>query len=442
MGGITISRNVQAGCLPSCPCASCCNKVGPASKGCTHVSTNQTGIPSDSSTTIGHITQEFNDHREWMVNEFLKGKEKGTPLGVFKALQLMTIELTSIGMQYVNAVGMYFDAAHQLETQRLFQVLTAQAHKDYQPSEELCDFGSSTKSLAPSRKIADLTSVALTTHSLDRQLLAKNSIAHDGIESDDPIRLVSFIKNFCDKKDDGGNLSLLCTKSENKKLLFNRDIDFTRSISAPLTLDVDLTTTDSTPTDDEQSLFALMDNLFSHEILPQINQNKLVTTDDTKLSVAGYEAILDQRALTAKRSVAINSIASIAALKSKGDSGTQPFLYAIIKEMGGSAMAKAEIEELLGEEPSYHAQMEVLTKLIYQNPNFYTDLLDKPTNVARKEVALQAADLMQKRDTYRSLLRSEAVIATMLETALMEEQDFVLNKLNAAAKDTGRGAKR
>jgi hypothetical protein len=49
---------------------------------------------------------------------------------------------------------------------------------------------------------------------------------------------------------------------------------------------------------------------------------------------------------------------------------------------------------------------------------------------------------MQKRDTYRSLLRSEAVIATMLETALMEEQDVVFNKLNAAVKDTGRGAKR
>ena len=84
--------------------------------------------------------------------------------------------------------------------------------------------------------------------------------------------------------------------------------------------------------------------------------------------------------------------------------------------------------------------MEVLTKMIYQNPNFYTELLDKPANVALKEVALQAADLMQKRDTYRSLLRSEAIIATMLETALMEEQDYFVNNLAQSTKDTGRKA--
>ncbi len=220
--------------------------------------------------------------------------------------------------------------------------------------------------------------------------------------------------------------------------MFNRDIDFTKSIAAPLTLDLDLKTSGGTPTNDEKSLFALMDNLFAHDTFPQIAQDKLVTQDDTKLSIKGYEAVLDQRALMAKRSVAVNSVASIAALKSKGDAGTKPFLYAILKEMGGKNMDVEEMKELLGEHPSYNAQMEILTKVIYQNPNFYTELLDKPANVARKEVTLQAADLMQKRDTYRSLLRSEAVIATVLETALMGEQDHVVNNLRAVLKDTGR----
>ena len=203
-----------------------------------------------------------------------------------------------------------------------------------------------------------------------------------------------------------------------------------------MTLDIDLT--DSSVSNDEKSFFALMNNLFSHETFPKITQNKLVSEDNSELSIEGYEAILAQRALMAKRSVAINSIARIGALKSKGDDQSEPFLYAIMEELGGTSMSNVQIENYLGDHPSYYAQMEVLTKKLYQNPNFYAELMDKPANVVRKDVSLQAAELMQKRDIYRSLLRSEAIIATMLETALTEEQDFVVNNLNQALRDTGR----
>ena len=37
-----------------------------------------------------------------------------------------------------------------------------------------------------------------------------------------------------------------------------------------------------------------MNNLFGHEVLSIVNQNKLVTDDNKKLSINGYEAILDQ----------------------------------------------------------------------------------------------------------------------------------------------------
>lgn len=388
-----------------------------------------------------YITDEFNTHREWMRDQFFRNNEKNRALGVIKTLKLMTTELSTIGMQYVSIVGMYFDAKHQLETQRLFQTLTAKAHKDYHPTEGLCDFGTSIRSLASSNKTSELTRLALSNGAIDRQTLAKNTTSFNGIESDKPNRLVDFIKYFCNKSDNGSNLGLLCTKSTNTKILFNRDIDFTKTVFAPLTLDLDLKTPSGTPTNDERSLFALMNNLFGHDILPKISEDKLVNESNDKLSIQGYEAILDQRALLAKRSVAINSIASIAALKSKGDIESRPFLYAIIEEMGSTSMDIEEIKKFLGENPSYHAQMEVLTKILYQNPDFYTELMDKPTNVVRKEVAIQAAELMQKRDTYRSLLRSEAVIATMLETALMEEQDHVVNTLNAVMKDTGRGVR-
>ncbi|MAZ76819.1 MAG: hypothetical protein CMH31_05905 [Micavibrio sp.] len=437
-GGITtVPKTVQAThCCPTCPCTSCCSFVGQTSSACTCTSSNQTGTVGDPATTLGHITQQFVEHKEWFIDDFLKGATPGAPMGVFKALQLMTTEISAIAMQNVHIIGQYFDAKHQLETQRLFQTLTAKAHKDYHPSEGLCEFGSTIRSLAPSNRISKITSNALARHSLDRQSLANNSLSIEGIESDKPSRLAAFIKDFCDQNDNGENLGLLCTYSNNNKLLFNRDIDFTKTIAYPLTLDIDRSGSTSTaPTDDEKSLFAFMNNVFSHEAFPKVTQNKLLNRDNTELSVQGYEAILDQRALMAKRSVAVNSIASIAALKSKGNDESQPFIYAVLREMGGSSMSVDEIQQLLGDKPSYYAQMEVLTKIAYQNPNFYTELLDKPANIVRKEVALQAADLMQKRDIYRSLLRTEAVIATMLETALLEEQEFVKNKVNRVTEE-------
>src|SRR5690606_22562062 len=111
----------------------------------------------------------------------------------------------------------------------------------------------------------------------------------------------------------------------------------------------------------------------------------------------------------------------------------QPYLYALVKEMG--ITDENELKKYLGERPSYYAQMEVLTKKLYQNPNFYTELYDKPANVERKNVSMKALELMQKRDIYRSILRSEAILSVMLETALADEQSRVDNEINALPED-------
>ena len=76
--------------------------------------------------------------------------------------------------------------------------------------------------------------------------------------------------------------------------------------------------------------------------------------------------------------------------------------------------------------------MEVLTKKIYQNPDFYTNLYDKPANVERKGVALQAIGLMQKFDLFKSYLRNEASLSILLELAVMDLQEEVENEINQA----------
>ena len=131
---------------------------------------------------------------------------------------------------------------------------------------------------------------------------------------------------------------------------------------------------------------------------------------------------MDLRSIAAKRSVAQNSFSAIVAERTSGDKEVAPFLKKLVSELD---IPDKDVEAILGKNPSYFAQMEVLTKDIYQNPVFYTELYDKSANVLRKSATIRAITLMQERDLYESQLRSEMVLAVMLETMLREEHNRV-----------------
>lgn len=430
------------GCLPT-QCGCCAGVIGRCQTHCICVSTAETGTSDKPKTTTGHVTDEFSKHRKWMVDLFFNDEKPNDPPGLRAAMKLMTSQLTALSIQKVQIIGTFFDAKHQMETQRIFQQLTAEAHRDYHPNEELCEFGTVTRSLSASGRNSDLTAAGLSRRSVERQVHSKNNVSAGGIISDQESRLTQFVKKYCDKKDNLKDLDLLCAKGGSDATLFNKDISYTSTIDAPLTLDLDFSKNDTATTEDEHAIFALMANLFAHDLFQVVAAKNLVTLDGKDPSFEGAaKAYLDARALMAKRSVATNSIASIAALKTKGDAESQPFIYALLKEMGNNKMTATEIKKLIGDKPSYYAQMEILTKKLYQSPEFYANLYDKPANVLRKDVAVQAATLMQKRDLYRSYLRSEMVLAVILESALIEEQDRVVNEINKARKsEKGRKIK-
>lgn len=405
----------------SCSWCGCNNEIESCQNTCIGVSNKETGSPNDKNTTIGHITNEFKKHQVWMTDFFVGNTDKNKSAGLLAAMQLMTAQLTNNAMMQVQAIGKFFDAKHQLETQRLFQILTLKAHKDYHPSEELCEVGTLSKSLSSSNRNTNTTSQLIAKQATDRQVLAKDKTAYNGVASDSNNRLVNFIKNFCNKNDNNGNLNLLCLKGNPKPTQVNRDIDYASTVGSATTLDIDFQN-NAIRTDDEKAIIALSQNLFAHRVLPFISSNKLVLRDGTPSVKGAKNAYLNARAVMAKRSVAVNSFSSIAALKTKGNANAAPFIYSLLKEMGGDDLTALEIQNEIGARPSYDAQMDVLTKKLYQRPEFYSELYDKPANVMRKNVALQAATLMQKRDLYQSYLRSEMTLAVMLETLLVKEQ--------------------
>ena len=371
-----------------------------------------------------HVGDEFEAFQEWMTTDIFED-------GILPAMMMMTEQLSTIAIHQVEIIGMFLDAKHQLETQRLIQELTAQAHKDYHPSEGLCVVGTNTRSLAASDRAVEYNTIVISNRTMQRQQLAGDVLSATGRDSDRLSRLDQFRDVYCDVNDNGFGLLLLCQDSGPAERQ-NKDIDFTSTIETPLTLDLDFAAEAGANTADEEDVFALAANLFANEVPPQIPESFLSDADGNPIP-QGAEAYMDLRSVMAKRSVAQNSFASITAQKSAGAQEVQPFMYAMLEDMG---LPEEEIVEILGERPSYFAQMEMLTKKMYQHPNFYSELYDKPVNVRRKLVAMQAIDLMQKRDSFRSLLRSEAVLSVLLEMAVMEEQDRVRNEMNGL-EETG-----
>ncbi len=388
-----------------------CGKLCVQSGGCTACATE---IPKHHIGIRTNIKTEFEKHEAWIISTFWTEH-------IAPALMLMAEQLSVIGMQQIQVVGALLDAKHQLETQRLFEQMQARAHKDYHPSEGMCTFGTNIRSLAASERRSDLAQVAFSQRMMQRQTLSGDGVTVEKQDSDSRSRLKQFIETYCDKADNGNGLENLCKKGSPEAARKNIDVDYTRNIESKLTLDIDFLADGKTK--DEEDMFALATNLYSSNVVPQILPEMLGNGSD-KIREDAAGRYLDLRSIFAKRSVAQNSFAALTSMRASGSPDVAPFMKRVIADLG---VPDAEIDKFLGQNPSYFAQMEVLTKKIYQNPTFYTELYDKPANVERKGAALQAIGLMQDRDLYNSLLRSEAVLSVLLETMLIKEQAKIIS---------------
>lgn len=335
------------------------------------------------------------------------------------SLMLMTEQLSAVAMQQIFAIGTFFDAKMQLETQRTHQQLKAEAVKDYHPSDQMCRIGTYVRSLAKSETKSRADHYALNEILMSRAMSAAGTSTVKGYSSYAPARLEQFRRAYCDPKDNNEGLLTLCLNTAgidptdsgaSDKTRFNKDIDFMRTAAFPKTIDVDFQDGENAP--DEEDIIALAQNLYWPEPLEFGEPKPLAENELGFLKAQRYIAL---------NSLAHNSFASYISSKSRAASPSDSdepgwmFMKALMREFG---IPDTEIEQLLGEQPSYYAQMDVLAKKIYQSPNFYTNLYDKPTNVERISVALDAIKLMQMRDQYDSTLRREMLTSGMLETEL------------------------
>lgn len=366
-----------------------------------------------------------------------------------RALMLMTEQLSAVMMQQVLSIGQFFDAKLQLEAQRTHQELKAEAVKDYHPSEQMCRVGSYVRSLADTEQKASADKLALNDVLMERykgQDFNSAQTAQIDIET----RLKKFREVYCNPKDNNNVLGYMCEHNQDDDLSnstefaappggiggqydtltfaggvnatvtrINKDIDYTRTMDFPQTLDVDFN--DGAPANDEEDIIALAKNLYW--------PNPISYPADKSLQKKEQGYLSTQRVIALK-SLAHNSFTNIASLKARavtppaGGPAIEPgwtFMKTMIRDFG---ITDAEVEQMIGVQPSYWAQMDVLTKKIYQDPDFYTNLYDKPVNVDRISVTLDAIKLMQMRDYFSSVQRREMLSSALLETELVRGNHY------------------
>lgn len=344
------------------------------------------------------------------------------------AFKQMTEQLSLFMFYQTAMVGTLFDGKQQMEAQLLMQQLKAEAHRDYQPSVQICRIGTNVRSLAASEALAAENSYIVSKMLMDREMLTNDSSASGGITMDKPTRLAQFKEIYCDPEDGYGALVDICpaktTTAARDRL--NKDVNFRKTLSNPLTLDAQFN--DSTLTNDEIDVLALGKNLFAHDLLEVIAPQYIEQE-------AAMDDIMDMRSIQAMRSVIWNSYGHQVGMKTQGSGAAADYVKKLLEEMGADAN---ETDIILTSNPSYYAQMEFLTKKFYQGPEFFTNLYDKPANVQRMRAALKAIQLMQDRDRFEASLRREMLISLLLEDQLRDEQKRVTNDYY---REVSRGVK-
>lgn len=395
-----------------CPCGKTCK---PKVEQCAN---NQCICQSDKETekTIPHITDEFIQHREWLIKIVWEAH-------LLPAMMLMTEQISTMALHQTLMIGSFFDAKHQMESQQLLAELQAEAHKNYHPSEGMCEFGTNTRSIAASDRKSQITQIALSARASQRQLLSGDIISVGGSPDDLRSRLDQLQNRYCNPADMGGGFADFCQGTDPS--LYNDDINYTAKVDNEKTLEIDFT--DNIVTEDEEAVLALSANIYGHITMPRIPPSVMSDENgDITGRTRGAYTFMKLRSLAAKRSVAQSALAAQVGMRSQGEDSVKPYMEAILKEMG---LQQGDIDVILRDKPSYYAQMELLTKKLYQRPNFYSNLYDKPVNVDRKTASMMALGIMQRRDMYESQLRSEMITAVFLEQKLKPLEELYSNEV-------------
>jgi hypothetical protein len=407
-------------------------------------------IQSQTQKTEVYIAQQMQIHREQFIIEWYFKQH------ILAAMQYMSEQLTGASMHQMQIIGSFFDAKEQMERLRDQQEMRAIAFKNFTPSLGVCEIGTMVRSLANAHRASEVNALVISQRQEQRGRNIGGLAVADGKNADINARIRQFSDRFCDIRESNNGLGTICVgqnanpnannpgQSSPDHTLWDKDIDYARVIDNPSNIMVNFANPGGailiaggnefgdSEAQNETDVMAISNNLFGTDPFSFLSDSMFVPE-----LTENRTTFLETRGILAKRSVAENSFNAIVGMKSQSENAnnnaevrkTANYMKVIYKELGVDAAA--DQQALMTDAPSYYAQMEMLTKKLYERPEFYTNLYDKPANIDRKEVALRAIGLMQHMDMFKSQLRAEATLSVILETGLVEEQRALNDRIRA-----------
>lgn len=390
-------------------------------------------ICCDMGTTYSYIQNAFSQYRSnFIMNSYYKNQfEK-------QGLMPMADSLRNQIITSAMMIGAFLDGTSTNAALANVQSLNANTMRDYQVSDSICKFGTLSRSLAATEAKANTQQLVMSEIGLARNLGTQFSSAATGRGRDNNSRLYSFVERYCDTRDNNRGLSSICKALTDplatRDVEYNRDVDFTRTLDDKKTLNINFT--DNTLTRDETAVISLGSFLYGHRLDTKRISPSII--NEAHGSIERYALV---RSIVARRAAAQNSFNAMVAMKSGGSGASKTYMQSVLSNLG---MSSSEISKYLtgkylgsspkagyddAKEPSYYAQMDILTKRLYQDPAFYANLMDTKANVKRISASLDALDLAQTRDIYKSTTRSEMLMAVLLELEARKRDDNVAKNL-------------
>lgn len=372
-------------------------------------STNSTG---NCLSTIDNLKLYLDVHRRGGggQNSFLFGPYWSNY--VQPGLQRYLSKIVQTDIKQTGVQGSFLQAQTHNRALSALQEGAAAAGVTYAPSEALCRYGTLTQSLAADDIGTRTAQIAIARGGMKRDIGTRGTSSAAGNAEDVKMRMEEYIMETCGKNPEDLEM---CGKNPQRRFpnvardtRTHADVNYTRTIEGNSTIEADYVDKavggDITPA--EHSVRLLSYNLYGNKLISGRPTEKEMKTS------AGQNKFLMNRSVSSARSVAQNSFAAIAGMKSRGNGKNNEFLKALLIQMG---IDPDKSKGYLSDQPSYYAQMDVLTKKLYQEPSFYVSLMEGKTNVARQSSAMEGIEVMQDRDIYNSMRRSEMLLAILVQ---------------------------
>ncbi|MAQ70800.1 MAG: hypothetical protein CL565_01260 [Alphaproteobacteria bacterium] len=327
------------------------------------------------------------------------------------ALMGMTEQLSSGQMKQVETQASFTDSHNTTDVEIAANQQVADASEEMRPSEGLCERQTAASGLVSSDVKMRAAAESISQQNLTSTLNLPGTVGAQGpgVRGERNLWQIQTIYQPGESMNGAVGEATGVTPDDGTRIYGDLFPNFYTQDTYP---NVDFS--DDVTTDEETDLLAFYENICQTTSLP--NPSPVLLRDPQQQDI-----LRDINDIAAVQGLACYSVSSQAALYQEGSGESADFIRAILAQGGG--IDEDEMESIMGpnNRPSFMAQMKVLTHYMNNGAGQAAENVNHPADLQRKVVLQDAANLMLKYETYKTLKQTAANLVMINELDLRDE---------------------